>query len=253
MEHTEKYKVRLGLFVIGGLILFLTAIFIIGRQKHLFDPVFNLTTTFSNVSGLQVGNNVRFAGINVGTVDNIQIVNDSTVKVDMLIQQDVKKFIKSDCIVSIGSEGIVGDRLLTISQGSYNAPLAKSGQHMLSNEPVETDRILSSLQITANNTAIISDLMVNIIDNINSGRGTLGRLIRDTAIAENINQTIFHLRESSQGLDENMKAVKESIFLKGYFNKKEKDKEQKEEDKVQKDEDLQEQKTQEENKDNEAK
>ncbi len=84
--HTEKFKVRLGLFIIGGLALFVLAIFIIGKQQNLFNPVFKLSTTFRNVSGLQVGNNVRFSGINVGTVDNIQIIDDSTVWVDMLVK-----------------------------------------------------------------------------------------------------------------------------------------------------------------------
>ncbi|MEI8086486.1 MAG: MlaD family protein, partial [Paludibacter sp.] len=82
--HTQKFKFRLGLFVAGGLTLFVLAIFIIGKQKQLFNPVFRLTSTFNNVSGLQIGNNVRFSGITVGTVDNIQIINDSSVRVNML-------------------------------------------------------------------------------------------------------------------------------------------------------------------------
>ena len=69
--YTQKFKVRLGLFVTGGIALFVFAIFIIGKQKNLFNPVFKLTTTFYNVSGLQVGNNICFSGINVGTVDDI--------------------------------------------------------------------------------------------------------------------------------------------------------------------------------------
>jgi len=86
-SHTQKFKVRLGLFIAGGLALFVIAIFIIGKQKNMFNPVYKLTTTFYNVSGLQVGNNIRFSGIIVGTVDNISIINDSTVKVDMLIKK----------------------------------------------------------------------------------------------------------------------------------------------------------------------
>ena len=74
-SHSQKFKVRLGLFVAGGLALFVLAIFIIGRQKNLFNPVFKLTSSFYNISGLQVGNNVRFSGINVGTVDAITIIS----------------------------------------------------------------------------------------------------------------------------------------------------------------------------------
>jgi phospholipid/cholesterol/gamma-HCH transport system substrate-binding protein len=93
-KHTTKFKVRLGIFIACGLLIFVAAVFIIGRQKNLFIPVYKLTTTFHNVSGLQVGNNIRFSGINVGTVDNISIIDDSTVQVDMLVQKSVQKLLK---------------------------------------------------------------------------------------------------------------------------------------------------------------
>ena len=228
--NSPKFKIRLGLFIAGGLTLFVFTIFIIGKQKNLFNPVFELTSTFYNVSGLQVGNNVRFSGINVGTISEITIINDSTVKVDMQIRKEVNQFIKSDCEVLIGSEGLIGDRLLIISQGNSDAPMAKSGQKLRSSEPVETDAIMASLQVTANNAAIISEQLANIFIKINSGNGTLGRLIQDSTIAENINQTIVNLKKSSKGLNENMEAAKHNFLLKGFFNKKAKEAERKKKD-----------------------
>jgi len=218
--HSQKFKVRLGLFIAGGLAVFVIAIFIIGKQDNLFDPVFKLTTTFYNVSGLEVGSNVRFSGINVGTVDNIKIINDTTVRVDMLIKKNVQQFIKKDCLAGIGSAGIIGDRILIITQGSYDAPLIKDGEDIESKEPVETAAIMESMQITADNAAIISYQLAEIMININSGQGTLGRLIQDSSIAENIDRTIINLRKSSRGLSENMNAAKENFLLKGYFNRK---------------------------------
>jgi phospholipid/cholesterol/gamma-HCH transport system substrate-binding protein len=220
--HTQKFKVRLGLFITGALVFFVIAIFIIGRQKNLFNPVYKLTTTFYNVSGLQVGNNIRFSGINVGTVDNIKIINDSTVQVDMLIRKDVQQFIKSDCEAGIGSAGIIGDRILVITQGSNDAPLAKDGQQIVSKEPVEPDAIMASMQMTADNAVIISYQLAEILIKVNSGTGTIGRLLQDSTIAENINLTIKNLKNSSKGLDENMNAAKENFLLRGYFNRKEK-------------------------------
>ena len=218
--HSPQFKVRLGMFVAGGLALFVLAIFIIGKQKNLFNPVYKLTTTFYNVSGLQVGNNIRFSGIVVGTVDNITIINDSTVKVTMLVKKEVKQFIKSDSEVAVGSEGLIGDRLLVISQGSFEAPLAREGEQLGSIEPVETDAIMSSLKVTAENAEIITQELAEIMTKINNGDGTLGRLIQDTTIARNIDQTIINLKKSSKGLDENMQAVKHNFLLKCFFNKK---------------------------------
>jgi len=220
--HTQKFKVRLGLFIAGGLMLFAIAIFIIGKQKNLFNPVFKLTTTFYNVSGLEVGSNIRFSGINVGTVDNIKIINDSTVRVDMLILKKVQEFIKTDCEAGIGSAGIIGDRILVITQGSDDASLVKDGQQISSNEPVETDAIMISLQVTAGNAEIISQQLAEIMFNINSGNGTLGRLIQDSTIAQNFDETMLNLKKSSKGLDDNMNAAKENFLLRGYFKRKEK-------------------------------
>jgi len=228
--HTQKFKVRLGLFIAGGLMLFVMAVFIIGKQKNLFNPVFKLTTTFFNVSGLEVGSNIRFSGINVGTVDNIKIINDSTVRVDMLVLKKVQKFIKADSEAGIGSSGIIGDRILVITQGSNESPLAKDGQQIASNEPVETDAIMVSLQLTAGNAEIISQQLAEIMFNINSGNGTLGRLIQDSTIAKNFDETMLNLKKSSKGLDENMNAAKENFLLKGYFKRKEKAAQEKKDD-----------------------
>jgi len=218
--HSQKFKIRLGLFVAGGLALFVIAIFIIGKQKNLFNPVFKITSTFHNVGGLQIGNNVRFSGINVGTVDNIVIINDSTVRADLIIKEEVRQFIKSDCRVAIGSEGVIGDKLVTISQGSAEAPLAKEGQRLESSEPVETDAIMASLRVTAGNAEVITKQLAEIMTKINTGKGTLGRLIQDKTLAENLNKTVSNLKNSSKSLDENMTAAKHNFFLKGYFDRK---------------------------------
>jgi len=220
--RTTKFKVRLGLFIAVGLTFFIIAIFFIGKQKNLFNPVFKLTTSFYNVSGLQVGSNIRFSGINVGTVDNINIINDSTVCVDMLILKKVQQFIKADCEAGIGSSGIIGDRVLILTQGSSEAPMVKDGQQIESKEPVEPDAIMESLQVTADNAVIVSDQLAKIMTKINRGKGTLGRLIQDTTMAENVNQTIVNLKSSTKGFDENMNAAKENFLFKGYYKRKEK-------------------------------
>jgi phospholipid/cholesterol/gamma-HCH transport system substrate-binding protein len=228
--HSNSFKVRLGLFVTVGIGLFVLAIFFIGRQKNLFDPVFTVSARFKNVSGLQVGNAVRFSGINVGTVDDIRIVNDTLVQVDMIIKQDVQKFIKRDSEAGIGSEGLIGDRLITISNGTAHAPGIRSGQVIASNEPVETDEIMESLSVTAGNAAMMSEDLSEIMNKINRGEGTLGRLINDKKIANNLDATMHNLKTSTKKLDENMEAAKHNFLLRGYFKKKEKEKRKKEEE-----------------------
>jgi phospholipid/cholesterol/gamma-HCH transport system substrate-binding protein len=211
-NQSPPFKARLGIFIVTGIVIFVVAIFIIGKQKNLFNPVFKITTNFYNVSGLQVGNNIRFSGIEVGIVDNIKIINDSTVQVDMLIKKTVQQFIKADSYASISSSGIIGDRIIVITQGSKKSPMAEDGQHILSKEPLETDDIMKSLKISAENAEVITLQLSEIMMNINSGQGTLGRLIQDSTIAENINQTIENFKKSSEGFDETIEVTKENVF-----------------------------------------
>lgn len=210
--HTQNFKIRLGLFVIGGIAIFALAIFIIGKQKNLFNPVFKITTTFYNVSGLQVGNNIRFSGINVGTVNNISIINDSTVRVEMIVRRNIQEFIKSDSEVAIGSEGLIGDRLLIITQGSSGASMVSEGQELTSKEPIETDAIIASLQVTANHVEVITKQLAEIMTGINKGEGTLGKLIQDSTIANNIDLTIANFKKSSEGLDQTIEVTKDNVF-----------------------------------------
>lgn len=219
---SPKFKFRLGLFVAGGIALFMVAIFVIGRQQNMFDPVYSLRATFFNVSGLTVGNNIRFSGINVGTVGAIDIINDSTVQVEMIIREDVKEFIKEDSEVIIGSEGLIGDRLLIISQGGMDTPVAEDGALLSSNEPVETDEIMASLEVTAANAEVITQELGEIVTKVNDGKGTIGKLINDEGMAKSLNQTMTNLQNSTKGLEENMEAAKDNFLLRGYFKKQEK-------------------------------
>jgi phospholipid/cholesterol/gamma-HCH transport system substrate-binding protein len=111
---------------------------------------------------------------------------------------------------------------MVISQGSNDASLVADVQQIASIEPVETDAIIASLQTTADNAAIISNQLAEVVTKVNNGKGIVGRLIQDSTMAENIDQTIVSLKKSSKGLNENMNAAKSNFLLRGYFKKEEK-------------------------------
>ena len=86
-ETTNAFK--LGLFVITGTLLFVAAVYFMGNQQNLLGRNFVLSVDFGNVNGLQAGNNVRFNGIDVGTIRDIQIISDSSLRVNMLIRDAI--------------------------------------------------------------------------------------------------------------------------------------------------------------------
>jgi phospholipid/cholesterol/gamma-HCH transport system substrate-binding protein len=220
-------KWKLGFFLVTGGILLVLGLFFIGKQKNLFVSVFPLKALFNNVSGLKIGSNVRFGGIAVGTVDGIQLITDTTVMVDMNIKSDVRKFIKQDANASIGSEGLMGDRVIMISPGKGNYEPVKGNEVLITRSPVETEQILSGLKTSADNAAIITEQLAEVAYKLNHGHGIISRLLGDSSMGNNLNATMVNLKKGSASLNENMEAAKHNFLFKGYFKKKKKEEDDK--------------------------
>jgi phospholipid/cholesterol/gamma-HCH transport system substrate-binding protein len=227
MKTSSGFKWKLGLFIVVGLVLLVLGLFFIGKQKNLFVSVFPLKAVFNNVSGLKVGNNVRFGGIAVGTVDGIQLLTDTSVQVNLNIKSEVRKFIKQDAGASIGSDGLVGDRVVLISPGSMDCEPVKDNETLVSHTPVETEQILAGLKTSADNAAIITQQLAEVAYKVNHGHGIIARLLGDSSLGNNLNTTMVNLKNGSAGLNENMEAAKHNFLLKGYFKKKKKEEDKK--------------------------
>ncbi|MEO7531975.1 MAG: MlaD family protein [Sediminibacterium sp.] len=229
MKTNLSQKVKTGIFVTIGIAILLATVFIIGNQKNLFDSTFAVKANFKNVSGLQVGNLVRFAGINVGTVGDINIVNDTTVQVKLQLQQSVKKFIKQDASANIGSDGLMGDKIIQVSSGTSGTPEVKDNSIISGKNPLSMDEVMVKLNNIATNAESMTSSLAGIVGKVNNGEGSLGRLINNDKLARNLEgtlssttATVNSIKKGAEGFSDNMDAVKNSFLLKGYFKKKEK-------------------------------
>jgi phospholipid/cholesterol/gamma-HCH transport system substrate-binding protein len=223
MKSDSGLKWKLGIFIVVGLVFLVLGLYFIGKQKNLFVSVFQLKAIFNNVSGLKVGNNVRFGGIAIGTVEGIQLVTDTSVLVNMSIKSEIRKFIKQDASASIGSDGLVGDRVVLISPGTMNKEPVKDNEVLLTRAPVETEQILAGLKTSADNAAIITQQLAEVAYKVNHGRGIISRLLGDSILGNNLNATMVNLKKGSAGLNDNMEAAKHNFLLRGYFKKKKKE------------------------------
>jgi phospholipid/cholesterol/gamma-HCH transport system substrate-binding protein len=239
MPKEKNYKWKLGLFSIVVLVVAVGAIYYIGKQKNKFGSTVTVTARFKSVSGLKTGSNVLVGGIGVGTVDDIALVTDTTVEVSMIIQKGVEKFIKKDAKASIGSEGLMGDKVVILVPGSPDTSSVRNGDTLASLPPIETEAILASLKTSADNAAIITGNLADISYRISHGKGALGKLLRDTTLSTNLSSTMKNLNSSSKKLDENMEAAQHNFLLKGFFKKKDKEKKKKEEEEKKKQEEQQ--------------
>jgi phospholipid/cholesterol/gamma-HCH transport system substrate-binding protein len=224
MPREKNYKWKLGLFSIAMLAFAIGAIYYIGKQKNKFGSVVTISARFKSVSGLKTGSNVLVGGIDVGTVDDIALVTDTTVQVSMIIQKGVEKFIKKDAKASIGSEGLMGDKVIILVPGTPDTTAVRNGDTLSSLPPIETEAILASLKASADNAAVITSNLADISSRISQGKGALGRLLHDTTLSANISATMKNLNSGSKKLDQNMEAAQHNFLLRGFFKKKDREK-----------------------------
>lgn len=190
MKISAGQKIKIGIFSLVGILLFVAGIFLIGTRKNMFNDTYLIYGTFKNVGGLQVGNNIRFSGINVGTVEDIRIVSDTLIRVDMRMKEQVKPFLKADALATIGSDGVMGDKLITIAPGSANeVRLLTGGERIMTVDPVDFDKVIGQFTKVAGNAEIITGALADMAMQIKDGNGTISRLLYSDDLSKSLEGT----------------------------------------------------------------
>ena len=198
VKSAARNNIRLGLFVIIGTILLVVASYLIGNNKSMFSKTFSISAKFNNVNGLILGNNVRFSGIVVGTVKDIEMESDTLIRVRMAIEEKMQQYIKKDAIATIGSDGLVGSMIINIIPGKNNAPLVQDNDEISSYSRIATEDMLSTLNVTNENAAMLTADLLKVSQSLTKGKGTMGRLLNDTVMASNLEKIVINLKLTSE-------------------------------------------------------
>ncbi|MBY5959001.1 MCE family protein [Membranicola marinus] len=168
MSKKVVNNVKLGVFVLAGLLFLIFLLYMIGNNHSLFGSNFGLKAKFENVQGLKPGNNVRYAGIDIGTVRNITILNDTTLEVVMTIDEKMKSIIQKNALVSIGTDGLVGNKVVNIESTKQISSLVEDGDILPTKVPVNTDEVIQTLSKTNQDISIIAEELKATVQRINS-------------------------------------------------------------------------------------
>jgi phospholipid/cholesterol/gamma-HCH transport system substrate-binding protein len=193
--NKQLNNIKLGLFVFAGFLFLIFSLYMIGRNRSLFGSTFTITARFNNINGLVPGNNVRYSGIDVGTVHEIELINDSSVLVTMLIDQGARGHIKTNALASIGTDGLMGNKLISIKSQSGNAVPVNDGDEIQTRKPVETDEMLQTLNTTNENIAVISGNLKEITAKLNS-HNSLWNFLSDTIIVRDLTRAVGSIRQA---------------------------------------------------------
>ena len=227
---------RLGVFIVVTLGVLAAGVFIIGSKQYLFHRTYQLKTDFANVVGLSAGADVQVGGVHSGTVRSITLPNrpDGKVEVVMDLNEATHQIIKQDSVASIETEGLLGNEYLAISFGSAGQADVHNGDTIRSQAPLELSEmekkmngiIDNSQQAVVNLTQTAAHLN-SVSAKIDSGKGTVGALVNDKQLYNNLeattaslNETMTHAEAGVTDFQENMEALKHNFFLSGYFKKR---------------------------------
>ncbi|MFT3826042.1 MAG: MlaD family protein [Chitinophagaceae bacterium] len=203
----SKRAVIVGIFVAVGILIFLVAVFTLGGQQKTFVKAIELTAVFDDVSGLQQGNNVWFSGVKIGTVRKIEFVSGAQVKVTLHVEKKAQEFIRKDAKAKISTDGLIGNKIIIIYGGTQAAGSIEGGELLAVEKALSTDDMMATLQENNLNLIEITRDFKTISKKLAAGEGTLGKLLKDPSLFNELQHTIGTLQvaaRNSNKLTENI-------------------------------------------------
>ena len=180
--------IRLGAFVLAGLGCLLAVLFLLGRKQNLFSRSLVIEADFRNVSGLLTGNNVRLGGITVGTVRDITILNDTTIRVALSLNTDAQPFVRRNALATIGTDGLVGNTIINLTAQPAPAPPVAAGDRLRTTTPASIDAMLGTLDISNKNLVIITQHLRQIAAKLDTS--AVWQLLNDRQLPASVRQSL---------------------------------------------------------------
>jgi phospholipid/cholesterol/gamma-HCH transport system substrate-binding protein len=185
MRNDNKKSVIVGIFVMIGIAILVAGILTLGGQQKKFVKSVRLKAIFEDVAGLQTGNNVWFSGVKIGTVRRINFYGDSQVEIEMSVEEKSIEYIRKDSKATISSDGLIGNKIIVIYGGTTQAPVVEDGDRLISVMPLDTDKMMETLQENNQNLVSITNDLKSLTGRISEGKGIVGTVLTDTLLGEN--------------------------------------------------------------------
>ncbi len=216
--NNNRKAVTVGVFIFIGLVIFIGGILTLGGQKKTFEKKIAVRAVFTDVGGLQEGNNVWFSGVKVGTIKKINIIGSARVEVVMSIENKVHKFVKKDAKAKISSEGFIGNKIVVIYEGSPQSAIVEQNDILKVESGLNTDEILATFQENNKNLLDITGDIKLLTKQLSSGQGTLGKLLKDESLIRDMQTVAISLKGASanaQQLTANINSYTSRLQSKG--------------------------------------
>ncbi len=198
---SNQRSVILGIFIFLGVAILILTILTLGSQKKAFEKSITVKAFFANVNGLQKGNNIWFSGVKVGTIKKVTLRGNGRVEVDMSIEQQSVQYIPKDAKAKLSSDGLIGSKIIEIYGGTAGTPKIESGDVLNNDKLLNTDEMMNTLSKNNDNLFSITNDLKVISAQIASGKGSVGKLLNDETLYDQLSATTLVLKKAAQNLN----------------------------------------------------
>ncbi|WP_268847809.1 MlaD family protein [Flavobacterium aestivum] len=200
-ESSSKHSIYVGLFIFIGMIFLLGGILMVGNLHETFKKKMELVSVFDEVNGLQTGANVWFSGVKIGKVRSIELNKNRKVLVTLAIETKAQQFILRNAKTKIGTDGLIGNKVVVIYGGTENSDPVRDGDTLRVGSTYSTENLMNTLQKNNDNLLAITTDFKTISHKLTMNEGTVGKLLNDNGLYDNINAVALSLNEASKKAD----------------------------------------------------
>jgi phospholipid/cholesterol/gamma-HCH transport system substrate-binding protein len=217
---------KVGIVVLVAISLLIFMILTASGEVSLFEREFLVRARVSEVDGLIPGNEVRLQGKRVGSVKAVNFAelpstpdDQRTIEIVMRINPDIaRQWVRTDSVVSLGSIGLLGDKVVEVSVGTKNGQPIKSGDELKSDPGTNIRKIISGVDPLIADLSNSAEQIRRLITGINEGQGTIGKLIRDPKLYVELDSTIIEARELVRRIREGEGTMGKLVNDPGLYN-----------------------------------
>ncbi|MFA4981268.1 MAG: MlaD family protein [Candidatus Omnitrophota bacterium] len=193
MEGTRTFELKVGIFILIGIAILFLIVFSIG-DINFSKNGYLIKVTFNFASGIGPAAPVRLAGVGVGQVQGIKVVYDEAAKqtkAELTVWIQEGTHIEEDAVATINTLGLLGEKYLEIVPGTIGKPLVQNDGMLIGKDPVPMEKITENL-------ASLSDSVRTIVDKLKKGEGTVGKLLMEDAVYNDVKAMTGNFREFSE-------------------------------------------------------
>jgi phospholipid/cholesterol/gamma-HCH transport system substrate-binding protein len=194
-KQLQWSQLKVGLTVLAASITLGVLIFLMSGTGGIFTTKITLKSYFDNANGLRVGAPVRLAGVDIGNVTRIRVIEDSAkqltpVEVTMKVNTKYRFDLRKDSLTLLSTAGVLGETYIDIDSSQAKGPQVRDGDALLSRDVPDFSDMVRSGQGTLQNMDALLKRLDRIVAFVESGQGSVGKLLYDPTLYNRLNTTV---------------------------------------------------------------